>query len=44
MDLTRVGAQYMGLGLVFIDLFLKAIAIYTMVIIIKALKIYIKKA
>lgn len=43
MDLTRMGAQYMGLVIFFIDLFLKATAIYTMFIIIKALKVYIKK-
>ncbi len=43
MNLTATSAQYMGLGIVFIELFLKVMAIYTMFIITKALKVYIKK-
>ncbi|WP_019227991.1 hypothetical protein [Sedimentibacter sp. B4] len=43
MNLTATGAGFMGLGIMLIDLFLKIIAIYTMFIVTKALKIYIKK-
>jgi len=43
MNLTAIGAQYMGLGIIFIELFLKIVAIYTMFIVTKALKVYIKK-
>lgn len=43
MNLTATGAQYMGLGIMFVELFLKIIVIYTMFIFIKALKVYIKK-
>jgi len=43
MNLTAIGAQYMSLGIIFIELFLKIVAIYTMFIVTKALKVYIKK-
>lgn len=43
MNLTATAAGYMGLGIMFIDLFLKIMAIYTMFIATKAIKIYIKK-
>lgn len=43
MNLSAVGAGYMGLGIMFIELFLKVTAIYTMFIVVKALNVYIKK-
>lgn len=43
MNLTATGAQYMGLGIMFVEVFLKVIAIYTMLMVTKALKVYIKK-
>lgn len=42
MNLTSAGAQFMGLGIMVIEVFLKVMAIYTMFIVIKALKVYIK--
>ncbi|MDF2505576.1 MAG: hypothetical protein K0R54_2540 [Clostridiaceae bacterium] len=42
MNLTATVAGYMGLGIMFIDLFLKIMAIYTMFMIAKAIKTYIK--
>lgn len=44
MNLNSIGAQYMGLVIMFIELFLKVMAIYTLFIVIKALKVYIKKS
>jgi len=41
MNLTAIGARYMGLGIIFVELFLKVMAIYTMFIVTKALKVYI---
>lgn len=43
MNLTATGAGFMGLGIMFIELFLRVMAIYTMFMVTKALKIYIKK-
>lgn len=43
MNLAAIGAQYISLGIMFIELLLKLMAIYTMFIVIKALKVYIKK-
>lgn len=43
MNLTATGAGYISLGIMFIDLFLKIMGIYTMFIVTKALKTYIKK-
>jgi len=39
MNLTAIGAGYMSLGIIFVELFLKIMAIYTMFIITKALKV-----
>lgn len=39
-----MSAQFMGLGIMFIDLLLKVTIIYTLFIIVKALKVYIKKS
>lgn len=43
MNLTATGAGFFGFGVIFLEIFLKAMAIYTMFIIIKALKVYINK-
>lgn len=43
MNLTASGAQYMGLIIMLVELLLKIVAIYTMFIVIKALKVYIKR-
>ena len=43
MNLIGTGAGYMSLGIIFVELFLKVMAIYTMFIVTKALKVYIKK-
>lgn len=43
MNLIATDAGYMGLGIIFVELFLKVIALYTMFIVTKALKVYIKK-
>ena len=39
MDLTRAGAQYMGVVVVLIELLFKGVAIYAMLTLVKALKV-----
>jgi hypothetical protein len=43
MNLAATGAGIFGLGFMLLELFLKVMAIYTMFIVIKALKVYINK-
>lgn len=43
MNLAATGVGVLGFGAMFLELFLRVMAIYTMFIVIKALNVYINK-